>query len=116
MVVTTGAGDRQAHHAAANDIYPIVNDVVNVVHEPASECKVTEGGQRALVRVVGHQIGGDLLLEKLVVRQVFVKRADDVIAVRVRIGIVPVFLKDIALGVRVTGDVQPVPSPAFAIT
>ena len=60
-------------------------------------------------------VGGDLLDEELVVRQVLVERADDAVAVGVGVRVAPLFLEDVALGVGVAGDVEPVPPPPLAV-
>ena len=63
----------------------------------------------------GELVGGDLLDDEPVVGQVVVERADDLVAVGVRVRVAALLLEDVALGVGVAGDVEPVPAPALAV-
>jgi hypothetical protein len=57
----------------------------------------------------------NLLEQELIVGQVLVERADDPVAVGVGVGVAPLLLEDVALGVGVAGDVEPVAAPALAV-
>ena len=115
MVVAARAGDREAHRAAAEHVEPIVDDVGQAVEEAAAEGEEAHRRQRPLVLAEIEAVGRDLLDEELVVRKILVERADDPVAVRVRIRVAPLFLEDVALGVGVAGDVEPVAAPALAV-
>ncbi len=68
-----------------------------------------------MVRGVYHQVGGELLAHELVVRHILVEGTDDPVAVYVGEGIAPAGTADeIALGVGVARNVQPMSPPAFA--
>src|SRR5260370_2168081 len=111
MVMAAGTGDGHPHHAASDDINAIINDVIDVIDKPAAQRQVTQSGEGTFVAVMREQIRGDLLLEELVVWQVFIKSANDVIPIGVRVGVMPVLLSDVASRVGVAGHVEPVPAP-----
>src|SRR5258706_13539886 len=115
MVMAAGTGDGHPHHAACDDINPIVNDVVDIIDEAAAKRQIPEGGEGTFVAVMREQICGDLLLEELVVRQVFVESADDVIPIRVRVRVMAVLFADVAASVGVAGNIKPVPTPTLAV-
>ena len=81
VVVAAGAGDRQAHQAAGDDVDPVVDDVVRVVHEAPAERQEAHRRQRPAVVAWAELVGGELLDHEPVVGQVLVERADDVVAV-----------------------------------
>jgi hypothetical protein len=54
-------------------------------------------------------IGRQLLSDEPVVRLVFVEGVDHVVAIRVGIRIPRLFGEDVALGIRVAGDIEPQP-------
>ncbi len=70
------------------------------------------GGRLLGKRGVGEQVAGKLLDGELVKRHVLVDGPDHPVAVSVRIGAGRVLLVAVAVGIA--GQVQPVPSPAFA--
>src|SRR5579859_1854579 len=113
--MAAGAGDGHSHHAARDDIYPVVNDVVDVIDEPAAKRQVTQSCQRTLVAVTREQVGGDLLLDEFVIRQIFIEGANYVIPIRVRVGVMPVLLSDVPPRVRIAGHIEPVPAPTLAV-
>ena len=53
VVVAAGAGDRQAEQAAADDVDPVVDDLVLVVEEPAADGQEPQRRQRAGARRPG---------------------------------------------------------------
>ena len=101
------AHDRQAQEAAADDVDPVVDHVVEVVHEPAPEGQEAEGRQRAFV-AQGKPVGGELFDQETVEREVAVERSDHVVAVGVGPVVVGVLEEDVAAGVGIAGDVEPV--------
>jgi hypothetical protein len=83
--------------------------------EPPAEREEAHRRQRALVGLAGELVGRDLLDEELVVRQVFVERADRPSRGTCTRTVLPLLLEDVALGVGVAGDVEPVPAPPLAV-
>src|SRR5262249_22682201 len=71
------------------------------------------GGNSGIDVAAFDLVTGDLLLYKVVVRFVFVKGPDHIVAIQPRIRTIVIVLK--AVGIRVTRDVQPVPAPSFAV-
>jgi len=74
-----------------------------------------DGRQRVLIRAERQPVGGKLLQNELVVRQVLIEGPDDVIAIGVGPGEVRLLKEHVPLGVRVAGDIEPVAAPAFAV-
>ena len=116
VVVAAGAGDRQAQQAAGRRV-DLVVDVVVVVVELAARRQKAERGQGVLVvaSILRQAVGGQLLGDELVVRQIAVERPNDVVAVGVGIRKPPLLGEGVALGIGVAGHVEPVPAPALAI-
>ena len=115
MVVASGAGDRQAHEAPADDVDPIVNHVMDIAHEPAAEREKPERRERSLALFWGKPVGRDLLDQESVVGQVTIKRIDDIVAIGVGPVKISVLEQNIALGIGIPGDVEPVSPPSLAI-
>ena len=115
MVVTTGAGDRQAHQSAADDVDPIIDHVVDIAHEPASQSEKPQCRQGLCTVLRGETVGRDLLDQESVVRQVLIEGADDVVAVGVGPVVIRVLKQDVSLGVGIPRHVEPVASPPLAI-
>ncbi len=114
VVVAAGAGHRHRLEAAEGHVDAIVDDVGLVVEEAAAEGE--EAHRREVARVVPAQrlIGGELGEDELVVGQVVVEGAHHPVAVGVAVGVAALFLEDVAFGIRIARDVQPVARPAFA--
>ena len=117
VVVAAGAGNGQAEKGLRGDINPVVDDVVGVPVEMVADGQKPERGQGAPVAPKVHFVRSELFEDKPVVRLVVVERLDDVIAKSPRIRINGTFAApiELALRVRVTGHVEPVPPPAFAV-
>ena len=60
MVVAAGAGDRQSHEAATDDVDLVVEEVVAVA-ELHADGEEAEAGQRRVVPGKSHLVGGHLL-------------------------------------------------------
>ena len=62
-------------------------------------------------------VGGELVLDEPIEAEVFVERADDVVAIGIGERADPVVAEHqhAVLGVGVAGDVEPVPAPALAV-
>ena len=116
MVVATRAGDGQAKEALRRGVDALIDGVV-VVLETLADGDEAEGGEaRVVLGQVGQSVGGELFDDELVVGLVGVEGVDDVIAIG------PGGLEGLdgavtlqALGVGVTGGVEPVTGPAFAV-
>ena len=68
---------------------------------------------RGAVSCVGKQVTGDVLAHELVVRHILVKGANHVIAIPPRLMFVVVVF--VAVRLRITDQVQPMPRPPFAV-
>ena len=86
-----------------------------VVEEAPAQRQEAHRGQRTLVAAQIQLLGGQLLENELIVRQVSVERVDDVIAEGVGVREAALGGEDVALAVGVAGDVQPVARPALAV-
>ena len=115
VVVAAGAGDRQSQQTAANDVDAVVDDLVLVQQEPPPDGQKAHGGQRTPIAAGRELIGRELVEDELVVTEIGIQRGDDVIAECVGVRIAAVLEEDVALGIGVAGNVQPVPSPALAV-
>ena len=116
MIVTTRARHGQCHCAAHQDVDAIIDDVWLVVEKAPAQRQEAERRQRTFVFAEIKLVGGNLLNEKLVVGQVFIESTDDIIAIGVRIGKAPFLIAgQITFGVGITRDIEPVPSPTFAV-
>src|SRR5947209_442317 len=62
---------------------------------------------------LGQQVAGDVFEHELIVRNIRIESADDIIAVPMREGIIDVEL--VSRGFGVTHEVEPVPGPALAV-
>ncbi len=116
MIVTACAGNRQSHQPSPDQIDAVVNNVRLAIQKPPAQRKETECGERAFILAQSQLIRRDLLDYKLIKRKIFIQRANNVIAICVRIGIPPFLLKDITLCIRIPSHVQPVSSPTLAIS
>ena len=115
VIVTTRAGEREAHGRLADQVDAVVDDVVLVVPETIAESKETHRRHLAFVFEVEF-VGGELAEEKLIVGQVFVERTDDPVAIGPGpevTHVASVVVATFRLGVL--REVQPVTAPAFAI-
>ena len=117
VVVAAGARHAEPEEAACDDVDPVVDDVVLPVHEaPADREEAHRREGLAPLRRQVEPVGGDLLEDEAVERHVVVEGVDDVVAIRVGVGVAGVAVAgEVAGGVGVAGDVEPVPRPAFAV-
>ena len=106
---------RQPEQAAADQVDPIVDDLVLVVEESAADGEETHRRQGAGVGPQVELVGGNLLEQEPVEGEVGVERPDHVVAVGVGEGVSSLFREDVALGVGIAGHVEPVPSPPLAV-
>ncbi len=118
VVVAAGAAIRHADKRCRYGVGDVVQQLLTALHQIAGIAFV---GKMA-IEAGGHQgcgvaridfVSRDLLLHEAIVRLVGVETIDDVISIAPDIGPRLVALEAFAVGVA--GEVQPVPSPAFAI-
>ena len=114
VVVAAGAGDRQPHQPAADDVDLVVEEVVAVA-ELHADGEEAETGQRRVVRGEPHLVGGNLLGDEPVPGDVAIERPHTVVAVGVGEGELREADGTPAVGVGIAGDVEPVAPPAFAV-
>ena len=95
----------QRQEPPRNDINPVIDRVV-VVHELAATGQEPQTSEDSFVLAQVELIGGKLLEQKLVVRQIVIERTNDVIAIRE---------SKRAVGRGVSGHIQPVTAPALAV-
>ena len=115
VVMTARAGDREPHQPARGDVDAVVENIVNVAREPRAKCEKTKRSQRRLVVAVVQTVGGELLDDELVKRLVVIQRANDIIAIRPRPREGFFLEKNVALVVRVAGNIEPMPRPMLAV-
>ena len=115
VIVATGAGDGEAQCAAGDDVDAVVDDVVGDAEEAPAAGDESQGGE--VGGIGGNQlIGRQLQHQKSVVGQVGIEGMDDPVAVGGCVNEAGFFASvDVALGVGVAGDVEPMASPAFAV-
>ena len=116
--VALGALDGQAENALADGVHAVehrlhaellgIDAALLVDHGVAEEA----GGDLLVLRGVGQQVAGDLLDDELVVGQVAVERVDDPVAIEPDVARLVLL---VAVGVGVTGRVEPDAPPALAV-
>ena len=124
VVVAAGAGDAQSQNALGDDVKLLVVDVVDHPdlvllgdglgpqgQKPGGDDPAPVGLRAACL---GKQVSGDLLQDEFVVGKVPVEDIDHVIPVTPGMGVLVVLI--VAGGVRVAGDVQPVPAPVLSVS
>ena len=118
MVVALSASQAQAEEGFARYLRDLVQHdlslhtrltLVPFVDPVTQECRGDEG----FWVVGGKFVGGQLFANELVVGLVGVERTYDVIPIKVGSGTKAV--RPVAVGIRITGHVQPMRGPAFAI-
>ena len=115
VVVASCTGDGQAHQAATDHIDAIVQNVVRIVHETRADGQESHGSKRPAIITQRQVIGSQLFHQKAVVRQIFVERADDVVAIRPGPGVAFLFEEHVSLVVGVAGHIQPITAPSFSV-
>jgi hypothetical protein len=113
VIVAASAGDGQPHGGPGRDVDTVCDDevVLTALIRP-SDSEEAKGSE--FLAWEGHEVGGDLTVEELVVGKGRVEGADDPIAVGVSVGVVLAFWICSSLGVGVAGDIEPMAAPAFA--
>ena len=115
VIVTPGAGDCEPHDSPAGHIDSVVVDKRRVVQKASADIQETEGGERAFILSEVESIRRQLLNDELIVGQVFVESANDIVPVGIAVMIDSVFLKNIAFRVCIACDIQPMPPPSLPI-
>jgi len=125
VVVAARAGDRLAEEGLAEHVDLVVDEPDLLLERLGRQVAVED---EAVVRGADHglvdaarcvdarrlqQVARDVLADQLVVGHVLVERADQVVAILIRVGDRRVAFG--AVGVRVAHDVHPVPRPALAV-
>ncbi len=119
MVVTASAAERQAQKRLRRRPHNIVQLVEAVLLRvgrlvvPRPE-PVETGGNDGFGICVGQFVAGDLFQDETVVRLVGIERIDHPIAILPDIGLGGVALVTVGLGV--SNQIEPVPSPSLAIS
>ena len=118
VVVAAGAADRHAEHHPGGHIEDRVEVVVlgerrvRRLVVPDAQSQVAGGDDRRRGRVVEF-VAGELMGQELVIRHVRVQRVDHPVAVAPGGRLLAVAL--VAVRLRVADEIEPVPSPAFAV-
>ncbi len=115
VVVAAGAGHRQPHQAPRDHVDAIVDDIVDIVEKAPAKREEPQRRQRPLVAPQRQAVGSELLQDELVVRQIIIEGADYVIAIGVSVRVPPLLREQVALGIGVTGHIEPVPAPALSV-
>ena len=115
MIVATGTSDGDAHQTASDEVDAVVDNIVWVIAKPTAYGEEAECRQRAFVFAEVHAIRRELLLQKRIVRLVFVEGSNDIFAESVGVRVIDILGKHVTLGVRIACEVEPVSAPAFAV-
>ncbi len=127
VIVALRAANGHAHKGGGNNLdrlgHHLIAGVVVVGGGGAvgRHAQETSGGElvdlpglQFLVRRLHHLVAGELFADELIPRQILVKGVHDIIAITPRpcaLGVAFV----VAFGIRIAGDVQPMPAPAHAV-
>ena len=115
VFMAAGTADSQPHEATGHHVDAVINDVVRIVQKTAAQREKPHRSQRPFVGAQLEFVGGDLLNDEPVERQIGIERVDHIIAVGVGVGEKPRLIPGkVALGVGITRHVEPVPPPALA--
>ena len=114
MVVAPCTGHGEALRTAHDDVDAVVDDILLVIKEASAEGQEAQGRQVTGVFASHQRVRRELQLEEPVIRHVLIERTDHPVAVGVGIGIPTFLFEDVAFGVGVTRDIEPVTAPAFA--
>ena len=126
VVVAARAANRHAHKRSAERVELLVNDVhlhlARVIFRQHFRANAKETGRHCpgvrgaggFARLCGHEVTGNLLAHKCVIRQIAVEGVDDPVAVTKGINVCEIFIEPIAVGVA--RNVQPVSAPLLAVT
>ena len=115
VIVAAGTGDGEGLKSPEGDIQPVVDDVGLTVEVAPADREETHGRQRPFVGI-RQLVGGQLLKNELIVRDIFIERTNQPVAIRVRIGVIAILLEDVALRVGIAGDVHPVAGLMLAVS
>ena len=114
MVVAAGTGDRKAHEATADEVDAVVDNINLIVQKSSAHSQITHGSQVIVIVFDRQFVGCNLLNDELVVGQVVIEGSNDVITVCKSIWVTSIFDKDIAFGIGIAGQVEPVTAETFA--
>ena len=117
MVVTASTTNGDAHDRRTDGLYNFIHTICSGLPNcfgftPYSRCgNMWSGNEKSCGFSRPQRIASDLFTDKLIVRFVIVKGADDVVPVNPRIFTIQICLRTV--GFCPTDDVQPVLSPTF---
>ena len=115
MIVAARAGECQPHQATCDDIDSIVEDLVRKKVEARADVEKAERGQRSGTRLPIDEVRGDLSHDEAIEGHVLVERTRHPVAVSPRERILALTGINVALGVSVARDVEPVSPPPLAV-
>jgi hypothetical protein len=117
VVVAAGAGDGEAEEGLGGDVDLVADDVVFAAVELVAEGEEAEGGETPAGFAGGLEaVAGELGDDEFIVGEIGVEGVDHPIAVGPGVGETVVLLaRCVALGVGVTGDIEPVAGPVFTV-
>ena len=113
--MASGAGNSQSHCSACDNIDSIINDVVSDPQKSATKC---EKPHRRLCATILRRrlVGSNLQQQKLVIRKILIEGVDDPVTVGRGVDPEPFFPPiDVAFGIRITGNIQPVTCPLLTV-
>ena len=112
--MATSAGHRQTHKATRDNIDLIVHDVM-LIAIPHSDRQEAQGCEPRVVRRKIQLICRQLLDNKLIIRNVFVKGFDNVVAIGIGKRKGSKTDRSPTMRVRVSSDVQPILPPTLTV-
>ena len=115
VLVAPRTADRETKQATADQVDPVVDDLVLIVEKPAPDGEKAHRCQRSGVGTQLKLVGGYLLNHELFERDVGIKCPDHVISVSISKWVFSLVGEDVALGIGVVRHIEPVPAPALAI-
>lgn len=113
MIMATRTTHCKPKHPTRDHINTIIHDIMNVPNKATPQREVPHRRKRTLILTQLHHIRRKLMTYKIVVRKIFVKRADNIIAIGMGVREISVFLKYIPLRIGIPRYIQPMPSPPF---
>src|SRR5262249_53903897 len=117
MIMAAGTGDGKAKKPACCGIDLVIYLIVRIVIEETAEGQEAEGRETPAREFWVNQIGGELVLNKLVKGQVLIEGADHIIPVGISVGAQSIFAicQNEIFRIGVASDVEPMSAPAFAV-
>ena len=115
MVVAAGTADGEAEEPAGKNVDPVVDNVGGNTEKAPAGGEEAEGGKVG-IPLPTEPIGGELERDKAIVGEILVEGPDHPVAVHRGMDEKPLLAAvDIALGVGIAGDIEPVPPLLLAV-